>query len=78
MLYQPPSGGVGVQLPIVVEQFNGVSLAAVATTFAADWDLISVRSFEEEPNPDLSAIDLMHYDADQAVPSITLAKARSE
>ena len=49
LLYQPPSGGVGVQLPIVVEHFNGVSLAAVATTFAAGSDLISVRSFEEEP-----------------------------
>ena len=59
LLYQPPSGGVGVQLPIVVEQFNTVSLANVATTFAADSDLISVRSFEQEPNPSLSA-----YDAD--------------
>ena len=72
LLYQPPSGGVGVQLPIVVEQFNGVSLATVATTFAAGSDLISVRSFEQEPNPSLSAYDLMHYDANQAVPSVTL------
>jgi hypothetical protein len=73
LLYQPPSGGVGVQLPIVAEQFNAVSLANIAATFASGSDLISVRSFEQEPNPDLSAYDLMHYDASQAVPSITLA-----
>ncbi len=72
LLYQPPSGAVSVQLPIVVEQFNGVSLATVATAFAAGSDLISVRSFEQEPNPGLSAYDLMHYDANQAVPSVTL------
>jgi hypothetical protein len=73
LLYQPPSGAVGVQLPTVVEQFNGVSFATVATTFVAGSDLISVRSFEQEPNPSLSAYDLMHYDAGQAAPSITLA-----
>jgi Baseplate J-like protein len=72
LLYQPPSGAVGLQLPIVVEQFNGVSLATVTTAFAAGSALISVRSFEQEPNPSLSAYDLMHYDANQAVPAITL------
>jgi hypothetical protein len=72
LLYQPPSGAVGVQLPIVVEQFDGVSLATVATTFTAGSDLISVRSFEQEPNPSLSGYDLMHYDANQAVPSVIL------
>ena len=74
LLYQPPSGGVGVTLPIVVEQFNGVSLATVANTFAAGSDLISVRSFEQEPNPSLSAYDLMHYDANanQGGPTMTL------
>ena len=45
----------------------------VATTFAAGSDLISVRSFEQEPNPSLSAYDLMNFDANQAVPAITLA-----
>jgi hypothetical protein len=72
VLYQPPSGAVGVQLPIVVEDFNGVGLDDVATTFAATSDLVTVRSFEQEPNPDLSAYDLMNYAADEAVPSVTL------
>ncbi len=72
LVFQPSSGGVGVSLPIVVEEFNGVSLANVTTTIAAASDLITVRSFEQQPNPSLSAYDLMNYDANQAVASITL------
>ena len=72
LLYQPPSGGVGVQLPVVVEQFTGLTLANIATTFGPN-DLIGVLSFEDEPSPSVSAYDLTHYDADQAVPAITLA-----
>jgi predicted phage baseplate assembly protein len=34
--------------------------------------LISIESFAEQPNLSLSAFDLMHYDASEAVPSITL------
>lgn len=74
LLYQPPSGGVGVQIPVVVEQFTGVTLANAATKFGPG-DLLTVLSFEDEPNPSLSAYDLTHYDADQAVPAITLAGA---
>jgi hypothetical protein len=73
LLYQPPSGGIGVQVPIVVEQFNGVSLATVASTFSAGSALLTVLSLESEPNPGLSAFDLMNYDASQALPVITLA-----
>jgi hypothetical protein len=72
VVYDPRSGGVGVQLPIVVEQFNGVSLATVAALFTSNSQLVTVRSFEQEPNPSLSAFDLMNYDASQAVPVITL------
>lgn len=72
VVYDPQSGGVGVQLPIVAEQFNGVSLATVAGLFTSSSELVTVRSFEQEPNPSLSALDLMNYDADQAVPIITL------
>jgi Baseplate J-like protein len=72
LAYQPSSGGVGVQVPIVVEQFEGLSLDTMATTFNSGSDLVSVRSFEQEPNPGLSAYDLMHYDANQAVPAMTL------
>jgi hypothetical protein len=72
VLYQPPSGGVGVPVPVVIEEFDGVSLATVAAAFSAASALISVQSFEDEPNPGLSAYDLVHYDAGQAVPSISL------
>ena len=72
LVYQPSSGAVGVQLPVVVEQFNGVSLDNVAAKFNSGSDLVSVLSFEQEPNPSLSAYDLMHYDANQAVPCMTL------
>jgi Baseplate J-like protein len=73
VVYNPTSGGVGVHLPVLVEQFNNVTLQNVAATFAADSDLVKIRSFSEEPNPSLSACALMHYDAGKAVPEITLA-----
>jgi hypothetical protein len=72
LVYQPSSGAVGVQLPTVVEQFNNLSLESVAATFSSGSALLTVRSFEQEPNPSLSAEDLMDYDANQAVPSMTL------
>lgn len=72
LIYQPSSGGVGVPIPIVVEQFIGVSLDNVAASFASGSDLLSVLSFEQAPNPSLSADALMNYDASQAVPAMTL------
>lgn len=67
-----PSSGVGVQVPVVVEQFNGVSLNNVGTKTASS-TLVSVESFEGEPSLGLSAWDLTHYDARQATPEVTLA-----
>ncbi len=64
-----PAGGAGVQVPLVVEQFPGVSLGTVEGVTS---NLITVRSFQQEPNADLSAYKLMHYDANQATPSISL------
>ncbi|QGZ59456.1 putative baseplate assembly protein [Paraburkholderia acidiphila] len=72
LVFQPASGGVGVQVPVVVEQFNGVSLANVATTFGDASDLLSVRSFEDEPNPALSARALMQDDIRASVPAVQL------
>ncbi|MFZ0420288.1 MAG: putative baseplate assembly protein [Candidatus Sulfotelmatobacter sp.] len=73
LLYSPLSGAVGVNLPIIVEQINGVSLENAAAKFAAVSNLITVKTFEEAPNPGLSASDLMNFDADQAVPMMTLS-----
>ena len=72
VVYNPSSGGVGVNLPITIEQFSGVSLTTVANLFASDSELITVRSFAQAPNPSLSASALMNFDAADAVPVITL------
>ncbi|HEY7334944.1 MAG TPA: putative baseplate assembly protein [Bryobacteraceae bacterium] len=69
VVYSPSSGGVGVQVPIVVEQFNAVTLDTVGGIGSK---LIAVESFSGEPNLSLSAYDLTHYDGNQAVPVITL------
>ncbi|MBV9158004.1 MAG: putative baseplate assembly protein [Acidobacteriaceae bacterium] len=60
VLYSPASGAVGVNLPVVAEQFSPSA------------HLISVETFSQEPNLSLSAYDLMHYDTNQALPIITL------
>jgi hypothetical protein len=72
LIYQPPDGAVGIQTPVVVEQFDNLTLATVSSTFSAQSTLLTVLTFEGEPNPGLSADDLMNYDASEAVPSITL------
>jgi hypothetical protein len=75
LLYSPSSGAEGVLLPVVMEQFNSVSLATLASMISAASDLIQVKTFEDEPNPSLSAFDLMSFDADAAVPYMTLSGA---
>ena len=72
LLYQPSDGGLGVSVPVVVEQFYALTLSTIASTFSTASTLLNVLSFEDEPNPSLSAYDLMHYDASQATPIITL------
>jgi hypothetical protein len=75
VVYNPTTGGVGVQVPVVVETFPKQTLATVSQTFDSGSQLVSVESFEEQPNMNLSAYDLMNYDATQAVPAITLTGA---
>jgi hypothetical protein len=72
VVYYPPSGGVGVQIPVVVEPFTNITLATVSERFDSTSQLITVMSFDQEPSPSLSAYDLMNYDANQAIPEITL------
>jgi predicted phage baseplate assembly protein len=62
---------VGIATPVVLEQFIGLDLDNVAAVTAAS-KLVTVKSFEDEPNLALSAYDLMHYDANKATPVITL------
>ena len=72
VVYAPPSGGVGVTLPVIVEQFLNESLATVASDFSSESELIAVKSFDESPNPALSANALMHFSPDAALPVISL------
>jgi len=78
VVYDSPSGGNGVKVPVVVEQFNKVSLENVTQTFTSSSQLVTVKSFDEQPNASLSAYDLMHFDADEAVPAMTLTGALNE
>ena len=73
VMYNPPSGGVGVNLPVIVEQFNNLSLATVASQFTSNSQLISVKSFADAPSASLSASDLMKFNPGDAVPEISLA-----
>jgi hypothetical protein len=72
VVYNPPSGE-GVQVPVVAERYNALSLDNAASTIALDSDLIRVRSYSEQPNPGLSASTLMNYDAAEALPAATLS-----
>ncbi|HWF08927.1 MAG TPA: putative baseplate assembly protein [Bryobacteraceae bacterium] len=72
VVYAPLSGGVGVLTPVLLEQFNGVTLDTAGSLFTSASELISVRSFSGEPNPALSAYALMHWGAADAVPAIEL------
>jgi hypothetical protein len=71
VVYAPVSGGIGVPVPVVVERFPGLSLGNIAASTASS-GLVTVKSFENEPNLTLSAFDLVHHDAGEATPVITL------
>jgi Baseplate J-like protein len=70
--YDSPSGGVGVALPVTVESFSDLSLADAAALVDPDSALIVVESFAAAPDATLSAAALMSFDANAAVPSISL------
>lgn len=72
LLYTPKSGSNGVTLPVTVEHFDNLSLAGIGAAISAASDLITVKSFEDAPNPSLSACELMSFDASEAIPSIAL------
>jgi len=72
LVYQPPDGGVGVQTPVVAEQFTDVTLDTAAAHINVPSSLVTVQNFQDQPNPTLSASGLMSYDAALAVPSISL------
>lgn len=70
IVYCPTSGGVGVTLPVTVEQFAALSLLNIASQFNSK--LFTIRSFAEAPDMSLAASDLMNFDPSTAVPQISL------
>jgi hypothetical protein len=73
VLYQPPTGAVGVTLPIVVEQMPNLDFDNAQATVAAASALVRILTFEAAANPSLSAFDLMNNEASQAQPAIALS-----
>jgi hypothetical protein len=71
-VYNSPSGGIGVVLPIVLEKFNSLSLASAVRAINGVSDLISVESFATAADPSLSAHALTNFDPSLAVPVIAL------
>jgi predicted phage baseplate assembly protein len=72
VVYDPPSGGIGVSLPATLEKFTNVSLATAATEVNGNSELIAVGGFAQAAAPNLPASALMNLDASQAVPAIAL------
>jgi hypothetical protein len=70
IVYYPSSGGVGVPLPVPLEQFGPLSLVNISSQFTSH--LVSVNSFAAAPDISLAASDLISVDPSDAVPAITL------
>jgi hypothetical protein len=75
--YAPPGGAAGVLAPVIVEQFNNVSLSTIEAAVNTATDLISVISYEGEPNLSLSAAELMQTNANDAIPAIEVTSLSS-
>jgi hypothetical protein len=75
LVYYPLSGGVGVTLPVTVEEFAGLSLINIAGS--VDSQLLTIQSFAGAPDLSLSATDLTDLDPSTAVPQIILIDQNS-
>ena len=73
VVYAPASGGVGVTLPVTVEQFANMTLAVATTQVNARSELVSVESIARAAAAGLSAHALVNGDASQATPAISLS-----
>jgi hypothetical protein len=71
VVYYPPSGGVGVTLPVTLENFTRLSHATINQVNAKS-QLVTAKSFGEAPSISIAAYDLMNFDPSEAVPVITL------
>ena len=72
VVYDPTSGGLGVALPVTLEEFTNLSLGTSASQVNGNSELVTVESFAQTAASNLSAYSLIHFDANQAVPVVTL------
>jgi hypothetical protein len=73
VLYDPPDGGVGVQVPFVLEEFADLTLDNLEGKLSAHSSLVDAITFVDEPAANLSAHELMSFDPSLAIPAITLS-----
>lgn len=73
VMYNPSSGGIGVTLPVTLEEFTNLSLATAASQVNGNSTVIAVESFASTAESSLSAFSLMNFDPGQAVPAMTLS-----
>jgi hypothetical protein len=81
VVFAPQSPGIGVTLPVTVEEFKALTLSTASGVIDAASFLIRVGGFARTAASSLSAYDLMHFDPSKAVPVITLegtSDARTE
>jgi hypothetical protein len=72
VVYAPSGQGVGASLPVVLEQFQKVSLSTIAAGLLNTSHLLTLTSFGQTPSTTLSAVDLIQVNPSGALPSITL------
>ena len=70
IVYYPPSGGIGVTLPVALERFASLSLVNITNKLNSR--LVTVQCFTAEPDLTLAATDLINVDPSSAVPAIAL------
>lgn len=72
VVFAPPSGGLGVVLPVVVEQFPNLTLAGSAAQINGASEFVTVVGYASAVDPTLSASDIMTFDPSLGVAAITL------
>jgi Baseplate J-like protein len=68
-----PAAGIGVTLPVAVEQFTSLSPATAADEIDSSSSLVLVQSFAQSLDPTLSASELLNLNPSEAIPAITLS-----
>lgn len=68
-----PASGLGVTLPVTLEEFKNLTLESAGAEINPSSDLIHVDSFSQTAAASVSAYELANFDPRDAVPVITLS-----